>query len=582
MLNDESRRAEDLPEADETTTLPYAAGLAPAEPPGPGGAGSRRAGRSRATAAVAAVVALALVAAVGLLAWRAIRPVPPAAAPGTTRVTSPVTTTGPGGPATAGAASPQGAGTDHPAGLAAFYTQPVDWRTCPGSQVHQCASITVPVDYAEPEGDTFELALRKVPALEPERKVGTLLINPGGPGGSGLEYAQFSSFVFSKQLREVYDILGFDPRGVGASDPVACLSDDDMDLLFENDPTPDDAAERDTLVRDTDAITERCARRGGDRALHMGTTEVARDLDVMRELVGDARLNYFGVSYGTVLGALYADLFPERVGRFVLDSAVSPNQTDEQQLGYDIQGFEASIDAFIQWCVARDDCALGREATGARDRISDLLDDVERRPLKASGGDIDSIGEGWVGFAIFMCLYTEQSWPILNRGLAEAFEGRGDVLLGYGMSVVGRSASGEYDEASYLHAMIPVRCADWPRSDDAALAAAEERARREHPLWSRLAGQLHDNCAAWPAQPRQPSGATLAQGARPILVIGNLRDPATPIGGTKQLAADLASAVLVTSDHDGHGTYYAGNSCVDSIVDGYLIRGTVPSSNQAC
>ncbi|GAA6527480.1 alpha/beta hydrolase [Intrasporangium sp. DVR] len=578
MLSDDPRRPEDLPDAEASPPQPYAAGLAAAQPPRPPGAGSRRMRGGRAVVAV--VVALALVAAVGLLGWRASRPLPPAAAPAPTATA----TASPTSPTPTGAtpAPTRSATADHPEALAAFYTQRVDWQPCDGSPAHQCARIDVPVDYAEPGGDTFELALRKVPALTPEKKVGTLVINPGGPGGSGLEYAQFSSFVFSKQLRESYDIVGFDPRGIGQSDAVACLSDDDMDLLFENDPTPDDAAERAKLLRDTEAVTERCARNGGDRALHMGTTEVARDMDVMRALVGDERLNYFGVSYGTVLGALYADLFPERVGRFVLDSAVSPNQTDEQKLGYDIQGFEASIDAFIEWCVERDDCALGTDAAGARDRVVDLLDEVERQPLKTSRGDIDSIGEGWLGFAIFMCLYSEQSWPILNKGLAEAFAGKGDVLLAYAMNIVGRSASGEYDDSSYLHAMIPVRCADWPRSDNDALAAAQRRRRAEHPLWSRLAGLLYDNCGAWPGEPRRPSGGTLGRGAAPVLVIGNLRDPATPIGGTKQLAADLASAVLVTSDHDGHGTYYAGNSCVDSIVDGYLITGTVPSSDRAC
>ena len=150
------------------------------------------------------------------------------------------------------------------------------------------------------------------------------------------------------------------------------------------------------------------------------------------------------------------------------------------------------------------------------------------------------------------------------------------------MNVVGRSASGEDDTSSYLQAMIPVRCADWPVSSAEELAAIQRRARTEHPLWSRMTGLLYDNCGAWPGEARKPSGTTLAAGAAPILVIGNLRDPATPIGGTKQLAADLASGVLVTSDHDGHGTYYAGNSCVDSIVDGYLVRGTVPPADQAC
>jgi pimeloyl-ACP methyl ester carboxylesterase len=525
--------------------------------------------------AVVVVAMLAVVGVGGFVAWQATRSsAPPAAVPATSRASA-----SPGGAPTGTSPAPR---TGHPAELAPYYTQQVDWKPCSGSPAHQCARVEVPVDYAEPEGDTFELALRKVPAQDPAKRVGSLLINPGGPGGSGLEYAQYSSFVFSKALRAAYDIVGFDPRGIGESDAVACLSDEDMDLLFENDPTPDDEAERRKLVTDAEEVTERCAERGGDRALHMSTTEVARDLDVLRALVGDERLNYFGVSYGTVLGALYADLFPDRVGRFVLDSAVSPNQTDEEKIGYDVQGFESSIDAFIEWCVARDDCALGSDPERAKDRVAELLDAVEADPLETSSGDLDTIGEGWVGFAIFMCLYSETSWPVLNKGLAEAFDGKGDTLLTYATTIVGRSASGDYDEGSYLHAMIPVRCADWPRSDDASLAAVQRRARDEHPLWASLVGELYDNCGRWPGTARQPSATPLAKGAAPILVIGNLRDPATPIGGTKQLAEDLDSAILVTSDKDGHGTYYAGNSCVDSIVDGYLVKGTAPTSDKAC
>ena len=530
-------------------------------------------GRGR--SAVAAAVVVALLAVVGLVAWRVTRPeTPPVATPPAAATAS--------GTATSPAPTSPSAAQNHPGELAAFYTQAVDWKPCEGSPAHECTRIEVPVDYAEPDGDTFEVALRKVPALDPSKKVGTLFLNPGGPGASGLEYAQFSSFVFSKAVRTAYDVVGFDPRGIGQSDAVTCLSDEDMDLLFENDPTPDDDAERAKLLGDANAITERCAKAGGERALHLSSTEVARDLDVMRALVGDERLNFFGVSYGTFLGALYADLFPERVGRFVLDSAVSPNQTDQQELGYDVQGFESSMDAFIEWCVSRDDCALGTDADGARDRIAALLDDVDRRPLETSRGDIESIGEGWLGFAIFMCLYSEDYWPTLNKGLAEAFEGRGDILLAHAMTIVGRSTSGEYGAGSYLQAMIPVRCADWPSSSLEELATQSRRARTEHPLWSRMTGLQYDNCGTWPGEVRKPSGTTLGKGAAPIIVIGNLRDPATPIGGTKQLAADLASGILVTSDHDGHGTYYAGNPCVDSIVDGYLVKGSVPASDQAC
>jgi pimeloyl-ACP methyl ester carboxylesterase len=527
---------------------------------------------------VAGVVVLALVSVLGLVGWRVTRTEPSVALPSPARSS----TSGPSPSPTTSTAAPL-AGVDYPAALAAFYTQSVNWEPCPGAPKHECTTVTVPVDYDHPNAEAFELALRKVPALEPDKRVGSMLVNPGGPGGSGVEYAQYSTFVFSKQVRDVYDVIGFDPRGIGASDAVTCLSDDDMDLLLTDDPTPDSTSERRKLLSDADTVARDCAQTGGKRALHMSTAEVARDMDIIRVLVGDKKLNYFGVSYGTFLGAMYADLFPTRVGRFVLDSAMSPNQTEAQEMTYDIQGFESSIDAFIAWCVKRSDCALGHSRSTARQQIISLLDSVERRPLRTTLGGVDRIGEGWVGFAIFMCLYSEASWPTLNSGLREAKVGRGDVLLRKAMQVVSREPSGEYGADSYLHAMLPVRCADWPRETaDAGLLAARRKAQREHKLWARLTGELYDNCRAWPAPGRKPKTGPLAVGAAPILVIGNLRDPATPIGGTKQLASDLASGILVTSDHNGHGTYYAGNSCVDAIVDTYLIEGTVPSSDKAC
>ena len=535
-----------------------------------------------------AAVIVALLAVVALAAWRiadiggstqvagpTASVTPPGPAPSTA---APSPTATPSAPSTGGAVTP-----DWAPALRAFYTQQVSWSKCSGKTNHLCATIDVPVDYAKPDGDRFELALRKVSAADPSKRVGSLLINPGGPGGSGLEYAQYASFVFSPQVRASYDIIGFDPRGIGQSSPVGCLTDSDMNLLFADDPTPDTPAEKAKLLGDADAVTARCAVKGGERAQHLSTAEVARDMDVIRVLVGDQKLNYFGVSYGTFLGALYADQFPQKVGRFVLDSAISPNQTQTQEMTYDIQGFESSIDAFTDWCVARSDCALGTDKAAARGKIAALLDQVEKSGLRTSKPGLETIGEGWASFGIFMCLYSEQSWPTLNQGLREALSGRGDTLLTQAMSVVGRDTSGHFAASSYLQAMIPVRCADWPRSPQTpALAAEEAKAQAAHPLWARMTGELYDNCKTWPTAGRTPKGTTLAVGAAPILVIGNLRDPATPIGGTKQLAADLDSGTLVTSDHDGHGTYYAGNSCVDSAVDGFLIQGVVPKNGLAC
>jgi pimeloyl-ACP methyl ester carboxylesterase len=591
VLNDEPR-PEDLP---APRPSPYAAlppeldprPTRPAERSGPDGMMG-----STTRKVVAAVAVIALLAATLLAVWGLVHSADPVAgdtwsqsggAPG-----PPAATAAPGAPgAPTGGSSGSGSGapadTDYPAGLAAFYTQRVDWTSCGDTTNHQCATIEVPVDYAKPGGERFRLAVRKAPATDPGKRLGSLLVNPGGPGASGVQYAQLSAFEFTKAVRAAYDIVGFDPRGIGQSSPVRCMSNADLDRLFSLDPTPDSPTERSTLISETDRITADCAQRGGERVRHLSTTEVARDMDVLRVLLGDRKLNFFGGSYGTFLGAIYADTFPQKVGRMVLDSAMSPNQTDEQQMTYDIQGFESSMNAFVDWCVARPGCALGSDRTAARSKIVALMDAVEKDGLVTRKPGLQRIGEGWVGFSIFMCLYSSQSWPTLNKGLAQAFTGQGDILLAKGMAVTERNASGQFADSSYMQVILPVLCTDWPRTPTtAAMRSLQARAKAAHPLWARMTGELYDSCRAWPTKGRTLKGGALAVGAAPILVIGNERDPATPIGGTKQLAGDLDSGVLLTSNHDGHGTYFVGSSCVDTAVDDYLVDGTVPPDGETC
>ena len=487
-------------------------------------------------------------------------------------------------PEAAGTASPVPRSTDPPAALDAYYTQTLSWEPGPDGARHECTTMEVPVDYDDPGGDTFSLALRKVPATDPDHRRGTLVINPGGPGGSGVDYARYSAVAFSPAVRAVYDVIGFDPRGIGASDAVACLGDVDIDALFDADPTPDTVAERRQLESVVKETGEACWADGGERVRHLSTTDVARDMDVLRAAVGEEKLDYLGVSYGTLLGALYADLFPARVGRFVLDSAISPTQTELEEAAADIQGFESSVRAFLDWCVARDECALGTDRAAAEDRLVRLLDDVDANPLRTDHEGLARMGEGWVSFAVVMGLYSDALWPTLNIGLAEAVgSGRGEVLASLAATTLDRQEDGSYSDNSYLHALIPVRCSDWPRgATDAATALEYEKLAAQHPLWARLSGDPVDLCTGWSGDARTPSGGALAEGAAPILVIGNERDPATPIAGTRQLAQDLASGVLVRVDADGHGSYRTGNRCADDAVDDYLVQGVAPQDGTRC
>lgn len=475
-----------------------------------------------------------------------------------------------------------------PAELSAFYGRTVAWTECPDDDLYDCGTVKVPVDYAKPAGATTTIALRRLPASLPAQRTGSLFINPGGPGGSGIDFADEAPYVFGDVVRERYDVIGFDPRGMGESDPVDCLTDAELDAMYAADPTPDTAAEKKAARTAPAERNRRCLARGGALAAHMGTESVARDLDILRSAVGDERLNYYGVSYGTMIGAVYADFFTSRVGHMVLDSAVLPDalaeeapsreEVDAAARGW-ADDFDDVVDDFATKCGA--DCPLGTDTEAVFKSLVGFLDQLDGKPLPTGVDTLPALTEGWARTAIDEGLRDPESWSDLVEALDLAVnEHDGEMLARFAMGMVERDEDGTYPTTTFGRTHLLVTCSDWPTSPwDSVVPSADVLAN--HPLWARVQPASPDPCTGWKGTMRE----TLLVGAKvatPVLVIGNDGDLTTPIEDTESLAGEIARSRLVTVEADGHGAYGKGNDCADGIVDDYLAQHLAPENDFVC
>ncbi len=477
-----------------------------------------------------------------------------------------------------------------PTALAAYYGKRVAWTTCSDDDRFDCGTVRVPVDYRKPAGATVRIALRRLPAAEPSRRIGSLFVNPGGPGGSGLDFVDEAPDFFGAAVRDRYDIVGFDPRGMGRSDPVSCLSDADLDAMYGSDPMPYTAAARAAHVRATAERNRRCLARGGALAANMGTEAVARDLDVLRSSVGDERLNYYGISYGTMIGAIYADFFTSRVGYMVLDSAVRPDAvageapTQEQvdDAARSTAGdFDTMFDDFVTECGPHEACPLGPDSGVVSDRLVGLLDSLHRTPLRTGIPSLPRLSEGWAVTALGFALRDRTSWPELVSALDDALHRRdGSGLASLAMSYVGRDDDGSYESATFGRSHLLVTCADWPASAwDSAVPSRNVLV--DHPLWARVEPPSPSPCAGWSGQIRQDV-LVGAEVATPVLVIGNDVDATTPIQDTEALAHEIVRSRFVRVEAKGHGAYPSGNACASRVVDEYLTQARAPEDDYYC
>ncbi|NBM16883.1 alpha/beta hydrolase [Streptomyces sp. GC420] len=487
---------------------------------------------------------------------------------------SPDTSRTPGGdgPAPAGAAS-----------LDRYYEQKPSWREC-GVSGFQCATLKVPLDYDDPEpAKDVKLAVSRVKATGPGKRLGSLLINPGGPGGSAVQYLQaYAGVGYPAPVRSRYDMVGVDPRGVARSEPVKCLTGKEMDAYTQTDQTPDDQREKTELAKAMKDFAKGCSARSREILPHVSTAESARDMDIVRAVLGDEKLNYVGASYGTFLGATYAELFPDRVGRLVLDGAMDPSLPAVELNRDQTAGFETAFRSFAEDCVERSDCPLGTGSPAeAGERLNALFDDLDADPIPT--GESRELGESLATTGVIAAMYDESAWPQLREAIASATKGDGAGLLSLADTYYERDPDGSYSNLMYANAAV--NCLDLPPSYPRGPADVDKALPsfgKASPVFGESLAWASLNCTYWPVEATGTAHRITAEGAAPIVVVGTTRDPATPYKWAEDLAAQLDSGTLLTYDGDGHTAYGRGSDCVDTAINTYLIEGTPPADGKKC
>ena len=460
------------------------------------------------------------------------------------------------------ASVPQGAGLD------GYYAQILEWSDC--NEGFECSTFSVPIDYANPADGAMQIsAIRK---LATGSALGSLILNPGGPGGSGIEYTTYAEYVVSETLRENFDMVGFDPRGVGQSTPVECLNDEQTEEYIALDGSPDNQTEIDQVQAMSELFAQSCATNSPDTYKFLDTISATRDIDILRALLGDEKLNWLGKSYGTFLGATYADLFPDRVGRMLLDGAIDPTLTNEQLSYGQALGFELALTRFVDDCATKSDCPLTASGPAGVSQVSDLLIELDANPVTLDDGRLFTQAMGTLG--VVGSLYDKQyGWPDLRTNLGLAFA---DDFSGLASSVdfyTGRQSDGRFKDNSN-DAIAAVNCLDRPdratKDQTVALASEWKKAAPnfgEYLAWSNI------SCSYWQAEATGIPKKIAALGTPTILVVGTVNDPATPYAWSQALSAQLSKGVLLTLDGDGHTAYYQGSNCIDEVVDNFYLTG---------
>lgn len=450
-------------------------------------------------------------------------------------------------------------------GLSGYLSQTIEFSDC--GQQTECAEALAPLDYANPGSRAVTLAVRRKPATQKPR-LGALFINPGGPGASGADFVPY----FSDSGLEQYDIIGWDPRGTGASAPIRCLSDEQADSFTRLDISPDTETERTALLQGVQAMGEGCWQLNGALLEHVSTIDAARDLDLLRRLLGEEKVNYFGYSYGTRIGATYAELFGVNVGRMVLDAAVD---ITGKPVVPQSKGFDVALGRFADWYATRSS-RLGSSGEAVVAAITGFFDKLDAAELMVGPRRLtQSLAVAGVAEHLYGGL---EAWPSLADAVIAGIAGNGRPLLRAADRVNSRDENGHF--GSDFFAIVAINCID--DSDQGVLAADRQWSedQRKAPTFGKYFGPDY-SCALWPVRPARQL-TIVAADAPPLLVIGGTGDNATPYLQAVSMAEQMRSAVLVTYEGEGHGTFGGKSACVDQIVVDYLVEGIVPEAGRRC
>lgn len=467
--------------------------------------------------------------------------------------------------------------SETPSDLDGFYAQELAWAEC--GTGFECATALAPLDYNDLSVGVMKLALVRHEASS-GAPVGSLLTNPGGPGGSGVSFIQDSlDYAIGTELQDNFDVIGFDPRGVGDSSAVTCFDAADMDAyLYDIPVAPRGTPEwEDELQERNTRFAEACEANSNGILEYITTENSARDLDLLRAVLGDEELYYIGFSYGTFLGSVYAKLFPENVGRLVLDGALDPSVSSVMVGATQMVGFENSLRAYMADCLEGSGCPFTGTVDEGISDVQALLASVATNPLESSDGRM--LGADSMLTGIILPLYSADNWSLLSDAFSAALAGDPDMMFFLADFYNGREG-GQYTDNS-SEAFRAYNCMDYPDdSTDADVAEADALMAADAPTFAPY-WDGPDACAVWPYPPSGVREIITAEGAPPIVVVGTTGDPATPYAWSVALADQLASGVLVTNKGEGHTGYNKGNDCVDAAVDDYLISGVVPTDG-AC
>ena len=468
--------------------------------------------------------------------------------------------------------------------LAEYEQQKLDWSEC--YDYFECAELRVPIDYDDLSVGTFRLSVLRALALDQERRKGSIVVNPGGPGGSGVDYAYNAEYIFSPDITARFDIVGFDPRGVAESEPIFCFNDEELDENLSADPKPDNATELAEAIKESQLYAEKCLE-NNDYLEHFTTYETARDMDILRAALGEKKLNYVGKSYGTYLGTLYAELFPKNVGRFVLDGAVNPNIPMRDQNLAQAIGFEGATNAFIKDCLTLTDCPFTGTLAQARAAIIATLQKAATTPLPQKNprnNDDREITESLILVGIASSLYDDvDGWPKLRAAFTESAAGFGDTFLQLADEYSGRTPDGTFRSNEFDSGAV-IDCLDWldPRTTEQYTIDAKEFATKA-PIFGPYIAYSGLHCQFFPQPTTQRvANTTTTITTAPIIVIGTIRDPATPYSWSVSLAKIFKGSSLISLDGDGHTGHGRGSACVDNAVDAYLLSGTLPPADLIC